>query len=333
MDLYCDALGIPFPSSSPPKYVIYYPRALLGNQIAGFVSAAMYGCLTGRILQIAPKHQREELFCNNGLQGAPCDLEMSDQLLQKYLDSGTKARNPEAWQPQHCSNLPVLREMLCGDGKREEMFVALSSCQYYGDLLRNNPYFQHQLPSQPYRSILRAAFKPSEELKASMISSGRHSVCVHIRFEPKKEEIDGFLRDLEQCAKGLMEEEDTRYDHRILAFTMHETVQQSMQQHFGEQVIFGNGDRDKPVDDVYLMSTRCVNILASYSDSTYVRMAVNLMDEPRMYPLDVWGNKSVCDSNKPPPMSSMEPTGDMWNGADFCGLKDIQCAVEEKQHK
>jgi hypothetical protein len=170
------------------KYVIFYPRAGIGNVMLGYASAAIYACLTGRELKIAPPNSREGVFkCNeyfaSGFPGAICDeLEMSDELIQAYEQSGTVVRSPEAWTPVHClNNKKDMEHFLCDDGKAEDEFVAVSSCQYYADLFHRNRYIKDRLSPNPYRDIIRGRLRPSPDVELKMVNDVQYHVCIHVR--------------------------------------------------------------------------------------------------------------------------------------------------------
>eukprot|EP00970_Alexandrium_tamarense_P015937 scaffold5763_cov144-Alexandrium_tamarense.AAC.1 len=51
-----------------PKYLIFYPKMGMGNNILGYASAVMYACLSGRVLKIAPQKVRDKSVFKEGFE-------------------------------------------------------------------------------------------------------------------------------------------------------------------------------------------------------------------------------------------------------------------------
>ena len=194
----CQRITLITPSKTQTyKYLIWYPRAGMGNILVSYVSAVLYSCLTGRILKIAPPSSRErdvfdcnEYWDDNNLSSSSSssticqDLEMDKELTTKYQQSHIEIKTPEAWDISHCTpqTKSHLQYFLCDDGLSEDEFIAVSSCQYWGDLLYSNPYLKNELPSSAFREVVRSKLSsPSDVIREKMVH-GRYEVCIHVRW-------------------------------------------------------------------------------------------------------------------------------------------------------
>ena len=334
------------------RYVVFYPRAGMGNVMMGYVSAAMYACLTGRDLKIAPPNNRETgvFKCNAYFaseEGSICDgLEMDDDLVTKYESSGTPIRSPEAWSLEHCTNNQQhLQHFMCDDGLGAEEFVAISSCQFYGDLFYNNLYFKERLSSDTFRKIVRARARPSSEVKKRMGEDGPYQVCVHVRWDNVQTSSNlgkDWVDSLEICVNNLLAtgvQDDA--SREILLFTMHENVRKAvkdtLEKHGNHRVRFASetdprggagghsNDAYQGIADMFSLGKKCINLLPSKPDSTYFLLGANLMGEGiRVFPGNIWKESACLPGSE---VTEMNPTGDFWNNNDVCSIRGTTCDV------
>lgn len=358
-------------NATQEKYVVFYPRAGLGNVMMGYVSAAMYACLTGRQLKIAPPTKRElaifqcEEYFDTGYPQSICaGLEMDENLIERYLRSDTDIWTPEAWgaPKDHCpKNRKYLQGLLCNDYRGddyEKEFIAISSCQYYGDLFRYNPHFKDRLSATPYKDIMGARLRPSLKVKDKMVKEKEpFHVCIHIRFDEAATRShigDDWAQSLNTCVRNLFAATGVRDKNgdrkkspkkEILLFTMHQDVRLAIKtavestgddagdgkrytvHYASETKAAGNlglsNDGSQAVADMFSMGTKCVNLLPSRSTSTYLMMSANLMKNMRVFPGDRWKEDACMGGSA---VTNLEPEGDFWNNEDVCSIRNTTCA-------
>jgi hypothetical protein len=329
----------------------------MGNNIMGYASAVMYACLSGRVLKIAPQKVRDKSVFKEGFEcgeffasspGSICDgLEMDGELVQKYYAANVTILGPEAYGDPPCggNRLQDLKYFLCNDGMGEDEFVAIKSCQFYGDLFHRNPHFQHRLSATPYRDIVQAKLRPSVKVQEKMIQKdGPFHVCVHVRMDEEKTRNtlgQDWLGDLSKCVSNLMLDHTAAASNEILLFTMHADIRQAVKgaleagganyvQFASETSPEGpqgnSDDLHQGVADMFTMATKCTNILASKADSTYVLLSANLMNETRVFPGNQWKQGCMPGSE----VVDFEPTGDFWNRRDLCGIRNITCDTSKE---
>ena len=328
-------------------YVVYYPRAGLGNKLLGLVSATMYACATGRALRIAPSrkiwptHGREPFECSEEFSGEWCDLEMDTETRDRYIRSRHVVFNPEGWTPQMCKeNRLGLVKMLCDDGLDNSEFVSISSCQYYGDLLLENPHFRHLFQPNPFKQLVRAKLTPSIKV-AARIKKGPHPLCVHVRHGmDKTSRMLGkpwlqVLQSLGKCVRSLTAAMAPAPAPPVLLFTMDAGVRAAVLAHLeGFQVTFasvtkadsklGNSmDSTAATADMFTMAHECTTLLVTSELSTYVRLA-GVLGHPLIYPQRVWGQDCATAT----PLETAEPTGDFWVPEDHCNLRGLKCPAQ-----
>ncbi|KAL7483013.1 hypothetical protein ACHAW6_008657 [Cyclotella cf. meneghiniana] len=349
--------SIPASRGQSAKYLVFYPRNGMGNVMMSYISSAMYACLTGRIVKVAPYHQRDKRVFNCSeyfdadADGSLChDLEMDDELSSRYESANVTVMTPEAWKAAQCSNnKPYLQYFLCDDGQSDEEFIAISSCQYWGDLLFGNPYFQSELPPSSFRDVLRARIRPSAQVREKMVHDGPYHVCVHLRWgmEMTTSSLgEGWIEHLGTCVNNLLARhtDESGSKKEVLLFTMHQDVRKAIKQSFennsSEQRTlrfasettprgFGghSNDRYQGIADMFSMGKQCIHLLPSMKTSTYFLMASNLMDRVSVFPGDLW--KDGCREESQ--MTKMNPVGDYWNWDgwnDVCKLHDTKCPVK-----
>ena len=198
-----------------------------------YVSSVMYSCLTGRILKIAPYASREHdvfncaEYYNENMDGSICqDLEMDEELTRKYQQSRVAVRNPEAWVLEQCSkNKSHLQYFLCDDGLSNEEFIAVSSCQYWGDTFYSNPYFKDKLSSSAFGEVVRGQLAPSAAVQEKMVQDGPYEVCIHVRWESEKTVKDlgnDWMNNLGTCVRNIMsrQHDDTGAKKEVMLFRM-----------------------------------------------------------------------------------------------------------------
>lgn len=349
------------PNKSQPKYLIWYPRAGMGNVLVSYVSAVMYSCLTGRILKIAPYASRERdifncaEYFNDSIDGSICqDLEMDQALTRKYQEARVLVKRPEAWALEHCPMFKQhLQYFLCDDGLSDEEFIAVSSCQYWGDTLYSNPYFKDKLPSSAFSEVVRGKLAPSKAVQEKMVQDGPYEVCVHVRWEIDKTNKDlgnDWVNNLGTCVRNILsrQKDGTLAKKEVMLFTMHEDVRNAIKNaletgdeqypvHFASEVKPDGGlglstDKYAGIADMFSMGQQCVNLLASRKASTYLMVGANLMNNIRVFSGSSW--QDGC--NLGAELTELNPIGDFWNeepgqgggSGDVCKLLDYQCPVE-----
>eukprot|EP01082_Thalassiosira_pseudonana_P015903 g13596.t1 g13596 contig9:134-3487(-) len=309
-----------------PKYLIFYPKMGMGNNIMGYASAVMYACLSGRVLKIAPQKVRDksvfkEVFeCGEFFASSPgsiCDgLEMDGELVQKYYAANVTILGPEAYGDPPCggNRLQDLKYFLCND-------------------------------ATPYRDIVQAKLRPSVKVQEKMIQKdGPFHVCVHVRMDEEKTRNTlgkDWLGDLSKCVSNLMLDHTAAASNEILLFTMHADIRRdvkgTLEAGGANYVQFasetspegpqGNSDDlHQGVADMFTMATKCTNILASKADSTYVLLSANLMNETRVFPGNQWKQGCMPGSE----VVDFEPTGDFWSRRDLCGIRNITCDTSKE---
>ncbi|KAL3779320.1 hypothetical protein ACHAWO_008510 [Cyclotella atomus] len=355
-DFNISSVAIPDPNS--PKYIIFYPRAGMGNVLIGYISAVLYGCLTGRILKVAPYNQREkEVFvCNEyfdaNIPDSICqDLEMDDALLYRYVKSNVAIKFPEAWDASaHCPrNKQHLEYFLCDNGLSSDEFIAVSSCHYWGDLLYDNPHLKNMIPNSAFRDVLRARISPSTKVKEKMLpeEDGQYAVCIHVRNDAQHTTHalgDGWVDSLGTCVKSILSRTfGTNIKKEVMLFTMHEDVRKSIKQslengsgdqhlvHFSSETMpQGNGghssDRHQGIADMFSLGKQCIHLLPSTDISTFFIVASNLMEDVKVFPSDQWKNGCVEGSE----VTDMIPVSAYWTeGYDCCNLKETMCQMSD----
>lgn len=131
----------------PERYIVYYPRAGLGNRLLAFASAYYLSVVTHRRLVLAPSHMRETFMCAL-FSDRMCSFEMSDAVRSEYTRTSKLTYHPEAWGSRcDAHNRISLRSIKCDDFSQfNEKFISISSCQYYLPLvLQNAHYSSHNL--------------------------------------------------------------------------------------------------------------------------------------------------------------------------------------------
>ncbi|KAL7522069.1 hypothetical protein ACHAWX_006830 [Stephanocyclus meneghinianus] len=343
-------------NDTSPKYLIWYPRAGMGNVLVSYISSVMYSCLTGRILKIAPYATRDTgvfdcaKYYNADSIGSIChDLEMDDELRSKYESSHVRIKSPEAWASDHCPRTKHdLEYFLCDDGLSDDEFIAVSSCQYWGDLFFANPHFKTRLSIDSFGEALRARLKPSVKVEEKMVRDGPYHVCIHVRWDHDKTAKslgNDWVDNLGTCVRNLFARQDSSAKREVLLFTMHEDVRQviqsSLEDGSGEQhkVRFasevtptgGGGhssDKYQGVADMFSMGQQCLHLLPSMKSSTYFLIGANLMDNVRVFPGEQWKDECLEGSD----VTQLIPEGDFWSNemnGDVCKIRDIECKVKE----
>ena len=346
------------PNKLNTKYVVWYPRAGMGNILVSYASAVMYGCLTGRILKIAPHALREkdvfncrEYFDEN-MSGSICqDLEMDMGLTLKYLQSNIAVKHPEAWEVSQCPSFKQhLEYFLCDNGYSEEELIAVSSCQYWADLFFSNPHFKDRIPSNAFRDIVRDRLAPSAAVRKKMVQDV-YQVCVHIRFDVGATKFDlgnDWMNNLASCIRNIFSRnQDNTHDakNEVLLFTMHKDVRDIVKRSLetgnkpysvrfaSETNSVGSlalaSDEYSGVASMFSMA-KCVNLLPSKESSTYFMIGANLLDNIRIFPGSSWADGCLEGTE----ITELNPSGDFWNegkgigggNGDVCKLRDVECS-------
>jgi hypothetical protein len=352
------------PNPSQPKYLIWYPRAGMGNVLVSYVSSVMYACLTGRILKIAPYAEREKdvfdckRYYDDQVSGFICqDLEMDNELTAKYKQSMVAVKNPEAWDVSHCPRMKQhLQYFLCDDGLSEEEFIAVSSCQYWGDLFYSNPYFKDKLPSGMFGEVIRGRLAPSVAVKQKMVQDGPYEVCVHVRWDVEKTKSDlgnDWVNNLGTCVRSVLSrlQDNSPAKKEVMLFTMHQDVREAIKSnlegadehypvHFASEVNPDGGlglssDKYAGIADMFSMGRQCVNLLPSREESTYFLIGANLMEDMRVFPGYSWIDGCLEGSE----LAELNPSGDFWNkgnaigggNGDVCKLRQHECPLATKE--
>ncbi|KAL3785103.1 hypothetical protein HJC23_006152 [Cyclotella cryptica] len=352
----------PLPQSSTnqtTKYIIWYPRSGMGNVLVSYTSASIYSCLTGRILKIAPYATRENdvfdcpAYYDDSYDGSIChDLEMDRELTRRYESWKGRILSPEAWALDHCpKRRQDLEYFLCDDGLSEEEFIAVNSCQYWGDLFFANPYLKGRLSNRVFSEMLRDRLRPSVPVREKMVRDGPYHVCIHVRWDygtTAKSLGEDWIENLGTCVRNLFDRQDDNGAKReVLLFTMHEDVRQAVrgslensssggEQHkvrFASEVSPAGGgghssDKYQGVADMFSMGQQCVHLLPSMKTSTYFLIGANLMDNLSVFPGEEWKNGCLEGSG----LTQLNPVGDFWSDSmsgDVCKIRDVQCKVKE----
>ena len=338
------------PNNTHPKYLIFYPRAGMGNVLVSYVSSAIYSCLTGRILKIAPYESRERnifdcnAYYNSTMPGSICqDLEMDKELTAKYKLSKTVVKNPEAWVIKHCNgNALHLKYFLCDDGVSDDEFIAVSSCQYWADLFYSSPYFKNIIPPNAFKEVVQAKLAPSAAVKEKMVRDGPYEVCIHVRWDLEKTKQTlgkDWVTNLGTCVRNILSRQNSNAKNEVMLFTMHKNVRDAVKQnlengdnqyivHFASNVVpEGNlglsNDKYAGIADMFSMGHSCVNLLASREASTYLTISANLMNATRVFPGQSW--TEGCFENAE--LTELNPIGDYWVD-DVCKLQGYQCPAK-----
>lgn len=354
----CLGLGIspilPRQENLGPKYIIFYPRAGMGNVLMGYISAVMYACLTERILKIAPYEEREkdvfdcaEYFDSDAPQSICKDLEMNEELKSRYKSSNVVVKGPEAWDPVHCkNNKQHIEFFLCDNGLSKDEFIAVSACQYWGDFLFRNPNFKGNLPLSSFPNALRLKLSPSMKVKEKMVQDGPYEVCIHVRFDLARTANDlgdnEWVDHLGSCVRQILSRNDKIIGAKseVLLFTMHQDVRHAIKQNLEKdssekhEVIFasevspvGNGghssDKHAGIADMFSMGKQCVHLLPSLNRSTYFMIASNLMANVSVFPGEQWIDGCLEESQ----VTQVNPISDYWNDGDVCKLEENICQV------
>jgi hypothetical protein len=348
----------PLDPDAPTKYLVFYPRAGMGNILISYISSVMYACVTGRILKIAPYNQRElaaftcDEYFDTDAPGSICeDLEMDEQLRLSYESSQVEIKRPEAWLDSHCDeNKQYLEYFLCDDGMSNEQFTAVCSVHYWGDLLFDNPFLKNNLPAMSFRNVLRDKIAPSEKVQQKMVQDGPYHVCVHFRWGMDHTTMnlgENWIDHLGTCVRNLFQHWHSYSQPKVLLFTMHEDIRQAVKQSLesgsseNHEVVFassdipnwepgGSGhsnDRYQGIADMFSMGSQCTHLLPSYKGSTFFMIAANLMENVSVFPGDQWKNGCLEGSQ----VTDMIPIDAYWyEGNDVCNLRESTCHVNDE---
>jgi len=234
--------------------VNFYPRAGFGNQLMGYVSAAM---LAERINTTVclPQQPHEPIRCS-GISGRFCSL-------PRCTDSNNGTRvallRPEAWDRCDPRNRRDMLTLMCS---QPPSIVAVSSCQYWGWLLDRNPHLRR---GANFTQTLRASIGPSDRLGSTW--NLRVNLCVHVRFSVSNDWIFAVQKWV-QGADFLVHSMDARARAMLGRIGGRANSQETATGNLGHTP-------NSNFSDDFWSLARCANIIASHPRSTYVLAAAN----------------------------------------------------------
>ena len=242
------------------RYIVYYPRAGLGNRLLSFASAYYLSLITGRQLVLAPPKRRETFDCKQYSEQM-CSYEMNSHVRALFRKNTDKSIYfPEAFGLTcGLKNQQSLKHMKCKNlSELKDMFIQVSSCQYYLPILRQNTNYKH--PNIHFSNIV-----------SKILSYSSYSICengIHIRKPISSQSLKKFVK----CTK-------TYNVSHVFVATMHQASFALVEKQINASLLSRTKanhvdiaeDKESPFYDLKFMRS-CRRVFASDDVSTYTQI-------------------------------------------------------------